>query len=121
MSEAKFEEGIHMATLRKTSKLKFFKDLSGERVAMNSKRLTEIKLRTTPWYTTPQEIRRAATRWQFRKDFVHNNYGIKIFSPVSNIWVSFGKEDCGVYSIGCHSFSTRTFRAILRYAGVKNV
>jgi hypothetical protein len=113
---------IHM-TLRKTSKLKFFKDIEGERVAMNSKRLTEIEseINASVWYTTPEEIRHAAAVTRHDKDFVYYRHAIKIFNSKFAQLVGFGKNDCGDYSIGCHSFSKRTFRAILRYAGVKNV
>jgi hypothetical protein len=124
----KFEEGIHMATLRKT-KLKFFKDLKGERVAMNSKRLTEVmsKTRNTVWFTTPKMIRRAAEVTRHGEDFFYNLQALDIFRRFPtctqyDAYVGFGRKfSSDVYCIGCHEFSEKTFRAILRYAGVKNV
>ena len=113
--------------LRKSSKLKFFTDYYGEKVAMNSQRLTEIEkvgsCQGTIWWTTPEALRAAAKLTNNGQRYDGN--GLRIFASYSpeGILVRFGKspETPRGFYIGCHLFSPTTFNRILRYAGVRGV
>jgi hypothetical protein len=114
-------------TLRKTSKLKYFTDVNGEKVAMNSQRLSQVasvSREGTLWFTTPKEIRIAAKK--FDNEGYDDNRGIRIFANhlPEGIFVSFGSPEGhtrAVRYIGCHAFYVTTFNRILRLAGVKGV
>lgn len=120
--------------LRKSSKLKFFTDYYGEKVAMNSQRLTEIEkvgsCQGAIWWTTPEALRAAAKLTNNGQRYDIEGLRISASHTPEGILVSFGKNpNClasvarrgGGFYIGCHMFSARTFNRILRHAGVRGV
>lgn len=114
--------------LRKSSKLKFFTDYYGEKVAMNSQRLTEIEkvgsCQDKIWWTTPGELRAAAKLTNNGQGYDENGLLISANNTLEDgIAVRFGKspETPRGFYIGCHLFSPTTFNRILRHAGVRGV
>ena len=112
--------------LRKSSKLKFFTDYYGEKLAMNSQRLTQIEKvgvrEGTIWWTTPRELR-AAAEWPHNIQWYRDEM-LRIFTDRApkGVLVGFGKSPARRgFCIGCHRFSAITFNRILRHAGVKGV
>jgi hypothetical protein len=107
---------LRKTTIKKSSKVVYFTDLTGEQVAMNTQRLTELpnEYRLFDWFTTPKELRAAAKC---------GATAIRIFrlGCPEGVLVDFGPcfDDATHFHIGCHAFSKTIFNRILRRAGVK--
>ena len=110
------------------------KNYLGKRYSLTSRRLTELDLHSArlggPWYARNKDIRQAAKEMHYGVDGYITVWSINrggLISP-TNVTVGFGKakttrflspEREGLYHIGCAYFDFKTFKRILRNAGVK--
>jgi len=103
------------------------KNYLGRRYSLTSRRLTELDSHSAqlgePWYALNKDIRQAAKEMQPGVDGYIDVWAINRGGTI----VGFGKgqthfcfpERNGLYHIGCAYFDFKTFKRILRNAGVK--
>lgn len=105
-----------------TTKGTIIKGVTGKRYLLTSRRIVELDgLVNEPWYATNKAIRNATEQLPFGyitiNSWVRNNQFVKRLS----LSTQFGKSyfDPLHYRIGCAYFDFKTFKRILRNAGVQ--
>lgn len=112
----------------KSSRRSIIRSINGNRYALTSRRIVELDSQDAkegaPWYAMNIDIRTAAE--QLSETNVYDYVTVKARTSEDNptivtVVVRIGQTSDGRYQIGCADFDLKTFKRILKNAGVKTV